>query len=437
MPRLLPTVLSAALAATSLAAPAAASATARAAAAPVRAFQPGEVLVRTAEGTRLERTRAGESVPAAVGRWRARAGVRSALPNYVARASAYVPNDPGRMKVAGGWQRIQWNFGPDAGVNAPVAWEHLRAVGRPGGTGIVIAVLDTGVAYANRGRFRRSPDFGRNTFVRGYDYVGEDPYPNDQNGHGTHVASTIVESADNGLGVTGLAYGARVMPIRVLNSIGEGDSYRIAQGIRLAAKRGVEIINLSFEFTNDVTAGQIPDILRALRYAQRKGVLVVAASGNTSGGAVAYPARADDVLSVGATTLHLCQADYSNRGAALDIVAPGGGDDAAIATDPEHCRPDEPGRDIYQMTFTRNPRTFGLPGGYFGTSMAAPHVSATAALVMASGVLGPDPAPEDVQQRLISTARDLGTPGRDARYGWGLIDAARATDPAVPVVPAG
>jgi serine protease len=135
------------------------------------------------------------------------------------------------------------------------------------------------------------------------------------------------------------------------------------------------------------------------------------------------------VLSVGAVTEHGCQARYSNGGAALDLVAPGGGRDAAVAGDP-NCRPAEPrGRDIRAMTFTAGVRHFGLPPGYFGTSMAAPHVSATAALVIASGVLGAAPAPEALEAHLETTARDLGRPGPDQRYGAGLVDAAAATAP--------
>ena len=108
-----------------------------------------------------------------------------------------------------------------------------------------------------------------------------------------------------------------------------------------------------------------------------------------------------------------------------------GGLDADIPGDP-NCRPGaEPaGRDIYQMTFsTRSVRHFGLPSGYVGTSMAAPHVSATAALVIASGVIGPHPSPAQVEARLKATARDLGTPGPDSRYGAGMVDAARAVTP--------
>ena len=223
------------------------------------------------------------------------------------------------------------------------------------------------------------------------------------------------------------------MPVKVLDRTGEGDSGRIARGIRCAADHGAKIINLSFEFPSDITRQQIPNILDALRHARRKGVLVVGASGNAAAAAVAYPARSSDVLSVGATTQHGCQADYSNEGQDLDIVAPGGGVDAALEGDPG-CRPqDPPGLDIFQMTFTGSVRRFGIPDGYIGTSMAAPHVSATAALVVASGLLGPNPTPAAIERRLELTARDLGPPGNDPHYGWGRLDAARATDPAIPV----
>ena len=207
-----------------------------------------------------------------------------------------------------------------------------------------------------------------------------------------------------------------------------------SRGIRWAADHNAQIINLSFEFPSDITRDQIPNILDALRYARRKGVLVVGASGNAAAAAVAYPARSASVFSVGATTQHGCQADYSNEGMDLDIVAPGGGVDAAHEGDPA-CRPlDGPGLDIFQVTFNGGSvRRFGIPNGYIGTSMAAPHVSATAALVIATGLLGPNPTPGAIERRLQQTARDLGPPGKDPHYGWGRLDAARATDPAIPV----
>ena len=393
-------------------------------------YVPDEVVVRYAPAssptTHVVEVRDGSTVAEAAARLRRRPGVLSATPNFIARAS-FLPNDPGRANRPGGWQEVQWNFAGPFGVNAPQAWDNAARAGRPGGAGVVVAVLDTGVAYSDRGRFARSPDLRGDRFVRGYDFVDDDRFPNDLNGHGTHVASTIAESIDNGIGVTGLAFGARIMPVRVLDKRGEGDSAAISRGIRFAARKRVDVINLSFEFGETVRARQIPDILDALRFARSKGVLVVGASGNEEAASVAYPARAHEVLSVGATTEHGCLAGYSNHGPTLDLVAPGGGRDARLDGD-VNCLPDGiRGGDIVQMTFTSNVRSFFLPGGYRGTSMAAPHVSGTAALVIASGVLGRRPSPDAIEARLKQTARDLGARGPDEVYGAGLIDAAAAT----------
>ncbi len=408
-------------------------------------YRPGQVVVRYAPGaqaarigavprTRVVNVPAGRSVADFERALRRRPGVLSATANYVAKVSGWIPPDPGAAATVAGWQALQWNFLPGTGVNAPDAWTHLINAGHPGGRGVTVAVLDTGIAYANRQRYRRSPDFSPVRFTHGYNFVDNDPFPNDDNGHGTHVAGTLAEGTGNAVGVTGLAYGVKLMPVKVLDKNGEGDSATISKGIRWASDHGAKIINLSFEFGSGVTRQQIPDILDALRHARQKGVLVVGASGNAAAQAVAYPARSSDVLSVGATTQHGCQADYSNEGQDLDVVAPGGGPDAPIDGDPL-CRPlDPPGGDVYQMTFTgTNPRRFGLPSGYIGTSMAAPHAAATAAMVVASGILGANPTPAAIERRLELTATDIGTPGRDPHYGWGRIDAAKATDPAVPV----
>jgi serine protease len=457
MSRLLPF---AAVLAALAAAPAAASAT---------AYVPGQVVVKYRDGTsrqaraaaqhstglhaprvtsRLERTlrlQRGRSMAETLRALRARPDVEYAVPNYVAHASEINFNDPGRSDGVG-WATLQWNFLPGTGIDAPTGWQHLIDVGRPGALGTVIAVLDTGVAYRNFHRYRLSTDFSKGQFVQGFDFcardgrdeacVGHDRYPVDENGHGTHVASTIGEQVNNGIGVTGLAYGAKIMPVRVLNSRGEGDAVAIASGIRYAAKNGADVINLSLEFSSDIShASQIPEIIHALRYAAKKNVVIVGASGNEAETAVAYPARATPVISVGAVTEHGCQADYSNDGVGLDIVAPGGGADARVREE-INCKPfTDPGRDIYQWTYDGSIRRFGLPGGYEGTSMAAPHVSAVAAMIIASGVLGTNISPRTVEARLEQTARDLGPVGYDTRYGAGVVDAGRATDPAIPALP--
>ncbi len=375
------------------------------------------------------------SMKAALARLRRRRGVLWAVPDYVAHAAAaeFVPNDPGASRLPGDWRLLQWNFAGPFGVSAPEAWANLIADGAPGGRGVTVAVLDTGVAYEDRGPFVRSPDFEASQFARGYDFVAGSRHPDDRNGHGTFVASEIAEATNNGRGLTGLAYGVRIMPVRVLDASGEGDAATIAKGVRFAVDHGAKVINLSLEFSGEVSAADVPELISALAYAHRHGVVIVAAAGNEGSTAIPYPARDKFAIAVGASTEHGCLADYSNYGAKIDLVAPGGGADADLPADPD-CHPTAPpGRDVYEETFTGlSPRVFGFPGGYEGTSMASPLVAATAALVIASAVLGPSPKPAAVRWRLQQTARRLGVQ-EDARdYGHGLLDAAAATAPGGP-----
>ncbi len=413
-------------------------------------YVPGEVIVKYRDGTsgetqqKLEQTTGaeakleapsgtaqleiedGESVRRTVDELQDDPSVAYARPNYLARASGFAPDDPAFSR--------QWNLSGPFGINMPEAWDLAAARGAPGGAGAVVAVLDTGVAYQNWGRYRRAPDLRH--FVPGYDFVDFDRHPNDQNGHGTHVSGTIAQTTNNGVATAGIAYMAKIMPVRVLDAFGSGDTFSISRGIRFAARRNVDVINLSLEFDASVRSSQIPDIVSALRYARRKGVVVVAAAGNQSHSLVAYPARARSVVGVAATTIRGCQADYSNSGAGTDLSAPGGGPDASNsdnAYDTAVCRPKERGPFIFQQTFTTSVRRFGLPRGYEGTSMASPHVAGAAALVVASQRLGPNPRPADVERLLEGSARDIGEPGVDDRYGHGLLDVAAALrDPAAP-----
>jgi serine protease len=392
---------------------------------------------------------AGESVASAVARLRRQAGVAYADPDYIAHATGdFYPDDRGRANRPQGWEQMQWNMLPGYGINAPEAWGNLIADHRAGGHGVVIAVLDTGVAYRNWNKFRESPDFKGTRFVSPYDFVSNNRYPLDRNGHGTFVAGVLAEATNNGFGLTGLAYGASIMPVRVLDSQGEGDEGTIARGIRYAVQHGAQVINLSLEFLpNQVTSGnEIPAIVNAIDYAHRRGVTVVGAAGNDETNQIAYPARVPTVIAVGATTRDRCIADYSNSGSALDLVAPGGGDDAIMPSDPD-CQPQLQLPSIYQLTLTDPPHwsRFGYPNYYIGTSMASPEVAGTAALVIASGVIGRHPTPDQILTRLEQTATPLPlsqtppgspvVPHPNATYGYGLVNAGAATAPAT--APAG
>jgi serine protease len=407
----------------------------------------------TEPGTAVLDISARESLASALARLRAQPDVAYAVPDYIAHASGFfIPNDRGRGPGATDWRALQWNFLSADGVGAPVAWSNLRHDQAPGGRGETVAILDTGVAYTNwtdprtHMFFARSPDFAQTRFSHPCDLIrgGFAGGPNatitsksrckfsqavDRNGHGTFVAGVVGESTNNRVGVTGLAYGATIMPVRVLDAAGDGDSVTIAHGIRYAVTHGARIINLSLEFDLSVTADQIPNVIDAINFAYHRGVMVVAAAGNDSANELAYPAADPQVVSVGATTRDRCVAAYSNTGPGLSLVAPGGGDDSAVTGGP-NCHPGSSLPDVYQMTLLdpTHPSRFGLPAGWYGTSMAAPHVAAAAALVIASGVLGAHPTPAQVLARLENTASPLGSSPRPNQvYGYGLLNAAAAT----------
>jgi len=417
---------------------------------PARAFVPGEVVLKF-EGQRSARTL---SLPPDVGVRRAATALRRsprvayAAPNYIATASAArpfqspsgIPNDPGpidgKPAPPGGWVSLQWNLLPwtgaataalpisPGGIDAIGAWRNLAAARRHGARGTVVAVLDTGIAYRALGqRFRRSPDFAPGQFTRGYDFVAGDRLPLDQNGHGTHVAGTIAERTDNGIGLVGLAYRAELMPVRVLDKHGSGQADDIARGIRFAVENGADVINMSFNFG---CGKPVPGINDELRNAYRQGVVTVASIGNLGAETcVSPPATGPRVVGVGGTTEGGCLGSYSLSGKGIDVVAPGGG--APVPGCPSIWA-----RPIYQVTLKGgDPRRFGEPGTYIGTSMAAAHVSALAAMVLAAGILEPHGTPQStvnrIARRLRNTARDLGL--SPMRQGAGLIDAAVATDP--------
>jgi serine protease len=432
------------LAAGLLATPAAAAATGLGQA---RGFEPREVIVKfegEARG-RVVRLPPGVGVREATSTLRRNPRVAYAAPNHLAHASAppfeVLPNDPGPIEgppgPPGGWSTKQWNFLPwesqgssqvptsPGGIDALAAWRNLIRAKRQGGQGVRVAVLDTGVAYRAFGRrFRRSPDFTSRQFAKGYDFVDNDRLPLDENGHGTHVAGTIGEKTNNGVGLTGIAYRARLLPVRVLDEYGSGAADDIARGIRYAISRGADVINMSFNFG---CGKQVPGINEELRRAYRRGVVTVASIGNRGAeGCVSPPATGPRVIGVGGTTQGGCLGSYSLEGRGVDILAPGGGTPAA------GC-PSVLSGPIYQVTFKRGTtRRFGQPGDYIGTSMAAAHVSGVAALVLAAQVIPRERRDAKLVRllanRLAQTARSLGLPR--SQQGAGLLDAGAATDPA-------
>jgi len=333
--------------------------------------------------------------------------IEAVEPNGLVRAS-FVPDDP--------LYDLQWNFDI---INMEEAWDLDETDPISGGDpAVVVAVLDTGVAYEDYDGFVRAPDLGDTTFVSGYDFVNEDSHANDDHSHGSHMTGTIAQSTDNGLGVAGLAFATSIMPIKVLDENGIGTIGDIIEGIDYAVFNGAQVMNMSFESTSGSEA-----LSEAITAADAAGVVMVAAAGNGGGdqigdASVNYPAAYDEVIAVGAVRYDLDRASYSNYGSALDLVAPGG--DTSVDQNG-----DGQVDGILQETLSdpeNDPTTFD----YFfaaGTSSATAHVSAAAALVIAAGAEA-----GQVKNLLTGTATDLGDAGTDTEYGAGLIDVAAAVD---------
>lgn len=318
--------------------------------------------------------------------------------NYYA-SIYFVPDDPY-------YYPYQWDLQNDVtgGINMEAAWDI-----ETGDPNVIVAVLDTGIAYEDYGHFRQAPDLAQTRFVPGYDFVNDDAHPNDDQGHGTHIAGTIAQSTDNGRGVAGIAFGCSIMPVKVLAEDGIGDYFDIAQAIYFATDNGAHVINMSLGSPDASRT-----IQQALAFAYGRGVTIVCAAGNDfeDGNPPSYPAAYDNYcIAVGAVRYDDARAYYSNTGSYLDVAAPGGD---LLADQNRDGYPDG----ILQQTFTVDPGTFNY---YFfhGTSSAAPHVSGVAALLISRGLTDPDA----VRAAIESTARDVGPAGWDAQYGWGVIDA--------------
>ncbi|NES87677.1 MAG: peptidase S8 [Moorea sp. SIO2B7] len=294
-------------------------------------------------------------------------------PNYVYH-TLEVPNDPDYSK--------QWNL---RNINVEQAWDETK------GDGITVAIIDTGVTPV--------PDLKQTEFVQGYDFVNDRIEATDDNGHGTHVAGTVAQSTNNGYGVAGIAYKAKIMPLKVLAASGGGTIADIAEAIRFAADNGADVINMSLGGGGASTLME-----EAINYAYSKDVVIIAAAGNENRNSSAYPARYPKVISVSAIDAAGDKAPYSNYGAGVDISAPGGSETGKILQE------------------TIDPST-GLPvfAGFQGTSMASPHVAGVAALIKASGISEPAEVLKVLKESAVKVEEDPLN-----HFGAGYLDAGQA-----------
>lgn len=320
-------------------------------------------------------------------------------------AAVKAPNDP--------LFRHQWYL---PAIQIPTAWAGSR------GAGATVAVLDTGIAYATRGPYRRAPDLAGTRFVAGWDFVDGDRHPNDvaprdgRRSHGTQIAGIIAQTTNNALGGAGVAPAAAIMPIRVLRPDLSGSATAVARGLRFAADHGADIANLS------IAGPSRTRIMReAVAYAVAKGVTVIAAAGNDGRATVSWPAAEPQVIAVGAVARDLTRAQYSNFGARLDLVAPSGagvrGDSGFGPADGVVAQTLKGGPSQFCFCFTAS------------TSAAAALVSGVAALIVGAGEAD---GPAAIRAALLRSARDLGPDGRDDEYGAGLVQAAGAVGAEAP-----
>ena len=431
-----------------------------------------------------------EDAEAAAAAFSARADVEYAQPAYRVYPYSFVPNDQ-FYACATSTSKCQWNF---PAIDLDRAWNIEQVPG--GSSSIVVAVVDTGMAFSSGFLARHAfafcstnesvktcgPSAGTNypelgdlsipfarasdladtssgltgdaRFVAPYDFIWGTNLPVDLDGHGTHVSSTIGEltsnngpgTSANSVGLAGIAFNVRLMPVKVIDSDWDdifhspnaGTDDIVALGIRYAADNGANVINMSIGRTGPSNCGTVPQafecapaIESAIRYAVSKGCFVAIAGGNDfeTGNQTEVIAeiasRVDGAVSVAAVDRNGQRAYYSNTGSWIEIAAPGGSD----RTDPFGGS-----GFIYQQTYDPDfVETFANPVSQYiaprfdifallgleGTSMATPHVSGVAALLMSQGIK--DPAA--IEAILEHSATDLGAPGRDDSFGFGEINA--------------
>jgi type VII secretion-associated serine protease mycosin len=316
--------------------------------------------------------------------YQAEPSVNFAEPDYIARIAGWpdgpvlssddleamgesleqTPNDPRFSEM--------WNL---AKIRAEAGWD--ITVGSPD---VIIAVIDTGADFSH-------PDL-QGKLLPGYDFVNGDADPTDDQGHGTHVAGTAAAATNNGIGIAGVSWSAKVMPVKALGANGAGAHSWIANAIVWATDHGADVINMSLggPYTSAT-------MRQAVDYAWNHGVVVVAAAGNSNTSNPTYPAAYDNVIGVSATTQNDQRASFSNYGNYVSVASPG----------------------VSILSTIRS----GSYQAWSGTSMATPHVAGLAALIKS---IHPDWTNTQIRETIEDSAEDLGTPGWDAIFGSGRID---------------
>ncbi|MFC5450227.1 S8 family peptidase [Paenibacillus aestuarii] len=281
----------------------------------------------------------------------------------------FVPND-------NLYSKYQWNL---PSIETVQGWQVNR-----GAQNVIVGVVDTGVDLKHQDL--------QGQLLQGYNVISDNNVPQDDVGHGTHVAGVISALVNNNLGVAGMTWYNKVLPVKVLDQTGAGSTYSVAQGIIWATDHGAKVINLSLG--NYADSSFLHD---AIKYAFDKDVALIAASGNDNTERPGYPAAYEEVFAVAATDSENKKAPFSNYGDYIDVAAPG----VSIAS-----------------TYPDNQYA-----ALSGTSMASPHVTALAALIRSTN---PNLKNTEVYEIMRQSAQDLGDPGKDKYFGFGLIDVVKA-----------
>jgi subtilisin family serine protease len=344
--------------------------------------------------------------------------------NLIMRTQA-VPNDS-YYSSSGAWGQSFRDLWGLQKISAETAWNTST------GQNIVVAVSDTGVDYNHE-------DIAAN-MVPGKNFVTGAPNSNDPMddfGHGTHVAGTIAAVGNNGKGIIGVAYEAKIMPIKGLDSSGSGSTDDLVKTILYAADNGAKVINASW---GGYSSEPEQTLIDAINYAHdAKGVVFVAAAGNANSEVGTqqsgfFPACIRNVITVSAFDHADTKASFSNFGQKIDVAAPGGGD-----SDPTGViyAPYRSVLSLLSSAATSQMTDSGklVVGGKYlrqaGTSMAAPHVAGVAALIRS---LHPDFSPEQVRQALRLGSDDVDAPGFDINSGYGRINATKSLTISAPLV---